>query len=184
MSRREQLLHCAALLFAERGFAGVTMDDIGAAAGVSGPALYHHFSGKEAMLGEMLVSISEHLYREGSAIAAATPDTDEALDALIRAHVAFAIDHPELITVHFRDLVQASEVDRQQVRRLQGRYVLVWVEVLTGRSPALDAAVARAGVRAVLGLINSTPYNVLADRNATELLLHAMATAALGAVWS
>ena len=181
VSRREQLLHGAAVLFAERGFAGVTMDDIGAAAGVSGPALYHHFSGKEAMLGEMLVSISEHLHDQGAAIVAAAIDADHALDALIRAHVVFAIDHPELITVHFRDLVQASEPDRHQVRRLQARYVHIWVEVVTSRNPGVDPAVARASVRAVLGLINSTPYNMLASRHATEALLHAMATAAIRA---
>src|SRR5690606_17721877 len=41
--RREELLAVAANLFAARGFTNVTVDDIGAAAGVSGPALYHHF---------------------------------------------------------------------------------------------------------------------------------------------
>ncbi len=183
VSRREQLLNAAAHLFAERGFAGVTMDDIGGAAGISGPALYHHFSGKEAMLGEMLVSISEHLLEQGSAIVADTSTAEEALDALTSAHVAFAIGHPELITVHFRDLVQASEVDRQQVRRLQSRYVHLWVEVLTRHEPVLDETIARVAVGAVLGLINSTPYLAVVDRDATEAMLHAMAMAALRACW-
>jgi AcrR family transcriptional regulator len=179
VSRREQLLNAAAHLFAERGFAGVTMDDIGGAAGISGPALYHHFSGKEAMLGEMLVSISEHLLEQGAAIVAGTSTPDHALDALTRAHVAFAIDHPELITVHFRDLVQAAKADRQQVRRLQSRYVRIWVEVLVGRNPLLDETRARVAVGAVLGLINSTPYLAVVDREGTETVLYAMAMAAL-----
>ena len=183
VSRREQLLNAAAQLFAERGFAGVTMDDIGAVAGISGPALYHHFSGKEAMLGEMLVSISEHLLEQGSAIVAGTSTDDQALDALTRAHVAFAIDHPELIMVHFRDLVQVAEADRQQVRRLQSRYVHVWVDVLTRRDPLLDETVARVAVGAVLGLINSTPYLAVGDSEATAVMLHTMAMAALRASW-
>jgi AcrR family transcriptional regulator len=183
VSRREQLLNAAAHLFAQRGFAGVTMDDIGGAAGISGPALYHHFSGKEAMLGEMLVSISEHLLEQGSAIVAGTNTADQALDALTRAHVVFAIDHPELITVHFRDLVQASQADHHQVRRLQARYVHVWVDVLTRRNPQLDEPIARVAVGAVLGLINSTPYLAVVDRDATETMLHAMAMAALQASW-
>ena len=65
--RRQELLSIAAELFAARGFANVTVDDLGDAAGVSGPALYHHFSGKEALLGEMLVDISEYLL-EGDAM--------------------------------------------------------------------------------------------------------------------
>ncbi|MEY2401791.1 MAG: hypothetical protein QOJ08_1902, partial [Ilumatobacteraceae bacterium] len=57
LSRRDELLSVAADLFAERGFTKVTVDDIGNAVGVSGPALYHHFDGKQSLLGEMLVRI-------------------------------------------------------------------------------------------------------------------------------
>ena len=64
-TRREQILDTAAALFAERGFHGVSIADLGAACGVSGPALYKHFRGKQAILSEMLVSISEELLREG-----------------------------------------------------------------------------------------------------------------------
>ena len=63
--RRQELLKIAADLFADRWFANVTVDDIGEAAGVSGPALYHHFAGKEALLGEMLVGISQYLLDGG-----------------------------------------------------------------------------------------------------------------------
>jgi AcrR family transcriptional regulator len=64
-SRREQILAVAAELFAQRGFHGVSIADLGAAVGVSGPALYRHFPGKEALLAEMLVGISEHLLAGG-----------------------------------------------------------------------------------------------------------------------
>ena len=45
--RRLQLLSAAERLFAERGFLAVRLEDIGAAAGVSGPAIYRHFPNKE-----------------------------------------------------------------------------------------------------------------------------------------
>ncbi len=60
-TRREQILKEAARLFAERGFHGVGVDEIGAAVGISGPGLYRHFAGKDAMLAELLVGISESL---------------------------------------------------------------------------------------------------------------------------
>ena len=53
--RREQILATAAELFAARGFHGVSVADIGAACGISGPALYKHFASKDAVLAEMLV---------------------------------------------------------------------------------------------------------------------------------
>lgn len=64
-TRREQILKEAARLFAERGFHGVGVDEIGAAVGISGPGLYRHFPGKDAMLAELLVGISERLLAGG-----------------------------------------------------------------------------------------------------------------------
>ena len=177
-------MRAAATLFAKRGFAGVTTDDIGAAAGVSGPALYHHFKSKEAMLTEMLVSVSEHLYVQGCVVVESTPDPQHALDALIRTHVRFAVDFPELITVQRRDLVRLPEPSRNQVRRLQARYVAQWVDVLMGCNRAISQHTARAGVHAVLGLINSTPHASLHDTPGTQELLSSMALGALGALFS
>src|ERR1700741_5361169 len=111
-SRREELLDAAALLFAEHGFARVTMDDIGAACGISGPALYHHFESKEAMLGEMLVSISRYLLGGGRAIVDLGGAPADTLGRLIEFHVDFAVTHPELITVQYRDLVHAPDDDQ------------------------------------------------------------------------
>src|SRR4051812_50125459 len=65
-SRREQILRAAAQLFAERGSRAVGVDDVGAAVGVTGPAIYRHFASKDAMLAEMLLRISEHLLAGGS----------------------------------------------------------------------------------------------------------------------
>ncbi|EUA33105.1 bacterial regulatory s, tetR family protein [Mycobacterium xenopi 4042] len=59
--RRSQLLAAAERLFAERGFLAVRLEDIGAAAGVSGPAIYRHFPNKESLLVELLVGISTRL---------------------------------------------------------------------------------------------------------------------------
>ena len=48
IDRRQQIIDTAAELFAERGFHGVSVNDIGAACGISGPALYKHFPSKQA----------------------------------------------------------------------------------------------------------------------------------------
>ena len=66
--RRAALLEAAAALFAERGFNGVSIEDLGSAAGVSGPAVYRHFSTKQAVLGALLVGVSEHLLDGGTEV--------------------------------------------------------------------------------------------------------------------
>jgi AcrR family transcriptional regulator len=168
-------------LFAQRGYAGVSVDDLGAAAGVSGPALYHHFDGKEAMLGEMLVGISESLLDRGQAIVAGEP-AGRRLEGLIAMHVDFAVDDHDLITVHNRDLVHARPADQRRVRDLQGAYVDIWVAEVVARHPGLDARTARAAVHAVFGLINSTPHSGRLPRADLVGLLRTTAAGALAAL--
>src|SRR5580692_11933338 len=113
--RRGEILAAAAALFARRGFHGVSIDDIGAAVGMSGPALYRHFAGKEAVLSEMLVGISQRLLAEGSRRVIAAPDAAAALDALLRWHIDFALTQPELISVQNRELDNVPEPARRQI---------------------------------------------------------------------
>ena len=179
-SRREQILQAAAQLFAERGSRAVGVDDVGAAVGVTGPAIYRHFASKDAMLAEMLLRISERLLAGGSGrVAAAGDDAAAQLRALIAFHVDFALDNPALITVQDRDLGSLAETDAAQVRRLQRRYVEVWVTVLARLHPAADAAACRARAHAVFGLINSTPHSAgRLSRPAMAALLGEMAWSA------
>lgn len=175
--RRAELVAIAADLFAERGFAGVTVDDIGTAAGVSGPALYHHFEGKESLLGEMLIGISEYLLDGGRAVVAA--GGDDVLERLVAFHAAFAVDDRSLITVHFRDLVHTTPADHARIRALQGEYVALWTEDVTHRRPDLDPETIVAAVHAVFGLINSTPFS---GRLPRQEMIELLSSAALGAI--
>jgi AcrR family transcriptional regulator len=179
-SRREQILQAAARLFAERGARSVGVDDVGAAVGVTGPAIYRHFASKDAMLAEMLLRISERLLAGGRAVVAeAGADPRAQLRALIAFQTDFALDNPALITVQDRDLASLAEVDAAQVRRLQRRYVEVWVAVLARLHPTAEAATCRARAHAVFGLINSTPHSAgRLDRPGMAALLTEMAWAA------
>src|SRR5207248_5227286 len=97
-TRRDEILEIAVGLFATRGYHGVSMDDIGAAAGVTGPALYHHFAGKEAMLAAALIPVSEQLLAGGQAPIAEYADQPHAAPtALVDFHVEFVLDNPAVI---------------------------------------------------------------------------------------
>jgi AcrR family transcriptional regulator len=185
-NRREQILREAARLFAERGFHGVGVDEIGAAVGISGPGLYRHFAGKDAMLAELLVGISGRLLTAGKMRVAEAAGPVEALDALIRGHIDFAIDDRPLITLHDRELDRLRESDRKLVRQLQRQYVEEWVAVVRLVHPAATELEVRAAVHAVFGLLNSTPHlgerGGLPGRSAMAALLHRLALGALGAL--
>jgi AcrR family transcriptional regulator len=180
-TRREQILAAAAELFARRGFHGVGIDDIGAAVGISGPALYRHFRSKDAMLGEMLRAISEYLLAGGQRKMAEADSAATALPELIAFHIDFALTNSALITVQERDLANLAEPDRHQVRTLQRQYVEVWVHAIRASEPTSSERQARAAAHAVFGLLNSTPHSAAAelDRDAMATLLNRMALAAI-----
>src|SRR5262249_8481943 len=158
-SRRHEILEIAVGLFAKRGYHGVSMDDIGAAAGVTGPALYHHFAGKEAMLAAALNPVSESLLAGGRGrVEENRGDPARALAALIEFQVDFALNNPAVIALHLHELDRLPEEPRREIRRLQRLYVEEWVNVLTEARPELTASEARVLAHAAFGLMNSTPF--------------------------
>lgn len=178
-SRRDRILAVAAQLFARHGFHGVSIAELGAAVGVSGPAFYRHFPSKEALLAELLVGISEHLLAGGRERAAASADPQAVLAALVAFQADFARREPELIVVQDRDLANLPPAVRRKVRRLQRTYVEIWVDALRGGHPGLSPEDARVAAHGAFGLLNSTPH---AGRTpATAALLGEMALAALTA---
>jgi AcrR family transcriptional regulator len=178
-TRREQILDTAATLFAERGFHGVSVHDIGSACGISGPALYKHFAGKDDILTQSLIAISERLLSEGRARSDAAPDTSSALDALIAWHIEFALGHPALIVIQEREWANLGAEGRREVRALQLAYIDIWVDTVRHLRRDLDAAEARAVVQATFGLINSTPHSARISEAAMGSRLARMAQAAL-----
>ena len=178
-TRREQILEIAADLFAERGFHGVSIADLGAACGFSGPAIYKHFRSKQAILSEMLVSISEELLREGRRRVQEADDDRAALASLVDWHVTFALAHKPLIVVQDRDWSALPVEAREKVRSTQLAYVEVWVKVLRSLHPGLRPEPARARVHAAFGLINSTPHSAVVSDDDMHEILSGMALRAL-----
>lgn len=179
-SRREQILETAAELFAARGFHGVSVAELGAACGISGPALYKHFVSKDAVLAEMLVSISQELLAVGRARASAASGPTEAIGALVDWHVDFALRHRPLIVVQDRDWESLPSEARERVRTLQREYVGLWAAQLRLVHGDLPLDRARAMAHAAFGLINSTPHSGLLPDLPMHDLLRQMALGALG----
>ncbi|MGM7665929.1 TetR/AcrR family transcriptional regulator [Microbacterium sp. A93] len=179
--RADALLQEAARLFAARGYSGVSLEDIGSAVGVSGPAVYRHFAGKQALLGAVLVKVSEELVRGGTTVADAASRADDRMLALVSFHVDFALSNADVIRVQDRDLAHLSDADRAEVRRLQRAYIDLWISALEPLHET-SADDLRLRVQACFGLINSTPHSTRSasrSKKVTARTLIAMAHAAL-----
>ena len=184
--RRLQLLAAAERLFAERGFLAVRLEDLGAAAGVSGPAIYRHFSNKESLLVELLVGISTRLLDGARDVLEHSTDAATALDGLIDFHLDFTFGDPDLIRIQDRDLAHLPEGAEKQVRKAQRQYVEIWVGVLRDLHPGLTEGDARLAAHAAFGLLNSTPHSMKAPSPGkpaarSRAVMRAMTVAALAA---
>ena len=182
--RRSKLIAAAERLIAERGYLAVRLEDIGAAAGVSGPAIYRHFPNKEALLVELLVGVSTRLLSGAQAVVSEASDVDMAFDGLVDFHLEFSLGEPDLIRIQDRDLAHLPERAKRQVRKAQRQYVEIWVDLLRRRD-GVDEADARVMAHAAFGLLNSTPYSLKAlgtkdtDASRSREVLRAMTVAAL-----
>lgn len=181
---RERILATAADQFAARGFLAVSIEDLGASAGVTGPALYRHFSSKQDILGCLLVGISERLLAGAEEVLATCASPEATLRGLIARHAEFAVSEPELIRIHTRELTNLTSHDEKRVRQLQRRYVELWALRLQQRMPALSLPDAVVRVHATFGLLNSTPHIPRTGAKTAKRVLQTMALAALEATES
>jgi len=110
----QTILSEARQLFAERGFDGVSVNEVANAAGVSKANIFHHFGNKQALyLGVLNASLgefdalTEHLQPQRAPIG-------ERLQHFLQAYTAHLLQHPQSALVVLRELLEDhSEVTQQ-----------------------------------------------------------------------
>jgi AcrR family transcriptional regulator len=177
-ARRAEILDVASALFHRSGFHNVGMDDIGEAAGVTGPALYFHFSSKTGLLAAIMERLQDELLDEQITADARGPA--DALRRLVAHHVDFALNERALIAVWIRDSRSLPVADQRVLRERQRTYVARWVETLRQYNPDLDQAEALSVVHGVFNFIASIAfYEPKLDETRLRQLLERKATACL-----
>ena len=153
--RRDQLLTAAAELFAEHGYAMTSIDAIGARAGVTGPAVYRHFTGKRDLLLTLLNSAVDSALADIAATTRPGASPQEALEALVRQLVRHAVAERQMIGLLSTQTSALGAADRQRVEKLRTRVVDAWTAALAAARPALGAADVALHVGAALSVITA-----------------------------
>ena len=111
--RRQQLLDVALRLFAARGFAATTMDEIAEAAGVTKPLLYQHFASKRALYVELCDGVAQSLLDAiGKAVAAADGPRQQ-VEGGFAAYFHLVVSQAEAFTLLFgSDVPDDPELSR------------------------------------------------------------------------
>ncbi|MFC9664668.1 TetR/AcrR family transcriptional regulator [Nocardia sp. NPDC127606] len=153
-SRREIILIEAAKLFAHNGFAGVRMDDIGIAAGISGTSIYNHFPAKTDILMAAIFRGDERLRIGLNRAFEQAIDPPDGLRRLLRAYGAFVFENPDLVQLITCESVHLSAPDRERGRAAQHSYLAEWVHLARQVHPTWDPSRARIRVQAVQSIAN------------------------------
>lgn len=121
--KTEEILDAALVLFARKGYAGTTMEDIAEELGYAKASLYYYFPGKEAMVKALIYEAMEAATRRMDEILARSSDPVENLRDLIGYYVDdysekrgfFNIYHQ---VAHFMDSILSPEESRAMGLRM------------------------------------------------------------------
>lgn len=152
-SRREQITDAAAELFSRNGYAAVGMNDIGAASGVTGPAIYRHFDSKAALLAAVIDGVID------SVIVVDDPDGSgsalQQLDSSIGRYAAAVAGQRPVMAVFVREVHHLPAAQQDSLRRRQRELVRHWRTLLAAIRSDWDEEQVRTAVHAAFGLLNS-----------------------------
>lgn len=123
MARREQLLAAAAAAFRRSGYAGVSIDDIGADVGFAGPAIYRYFKTKSSILVALMERFAEWRALEVVRALRTSTDPAEVLSALISGYVRLGIEAVDLLAVALTEGHYLPDEDRERFERINDDFV-------------------------------------------------------------
>lgn len=169
--RDQQILDAAKRLFYERGFDAIGVDEIGEAAGATGPAIYRHFRGKDEILATLFDASMDRLL-----ILTGTPLEDpwDDLRSLARGHAEFALSDRALLSIYAREDRSLTAEHRQRLHRRQRQYVERWTSALARCAPARAADQIEAMAYALIGMLLSAahwPREVVGADGLVELMV-------------
>jgi AcrR family transcriptional regulator len=154
-SRQQDFIKAAARLFSARGYHAVGINEISAELGLSGPAIYNHYSSKEALLVAVMDdAITSHL-ESARDLVSSLSDPGETLAALIEHHIGFVFDQYENIVTWRTEFRNLPDADSHRLSYLQSLYEAEWVRTVAKLRPELDHGVIQAMCDAAIALLQS-----------------------------
>jgi AcrR family transcriptional regulator len=127
VARDEQILAAAEMLFFERSFDGVGVDEIGRVAGTSGSAIYRYFPCKEAILAALFDKTLDTLLTR---LGEPEEDPHSDLEKLVRSFVGLVESHERLASIWLREQRSLGQRYRREHDRRQRRVNQRWIDAL------------------------------------------------------
>jgi AcrR family transcriptional regulator len=140
---RADVVATAGRMFAEKGYHGTSMRDLGKELGLLGSSLYSHIDSKEDLLVEV-VDEGARLFLDAADKAMAVDGTaGERLKALIAGHVDVVLDHQDVVRTYLNEARMLDEGHRSRVVESRDAYETMFRSVI---GEGVDSSEFRADV--------------------------------------
>lgn len=127
---REDIVAAAGRMFADKGYHGTSMRDLGRELGLLGSSLYSHIDSKEDLLVEV-VDEGARLFLDASDRAmAGDGGAEKKLRALIAGHVDVVLDHLDVVRTYLNEARMLDESHRTRVVSARDQYESRFREVI------------------------------------------------------
>lgn len=127
---RADVVATAGRMFAEKGYHGTSMRDLGKELGLLGSSLYSHIDSKEDLLVEV-VDEGARLFLDSSGRAMAVDGTaKERLRSLIAGHVDVVLDHQDVVRTYLNEARMLDEGHRSRVVESRDAYEMMFRSVI------------------------------------------------------
>ena len=153
---RDRILSVAVELFAEKGFHGAGVAEIGDRAGLGRGALYHHIQNKDELLFEVLsICVDDELLESAAAVLASDVSTEKKIRQLSSDLLNDLAEHRSAWTVYFHDADKLSPDYHRQIQARRDRYEKIWADVLMAGDESKELAKFHpVVVKGILGMHN------------------------------
>jgi AcrR family transcriptional regulator len=151
VSKRESLLTHAIMLFERNGFEATSLNEIGTAAGVTGPNLYSYFASKADILETAMSRGVSALWLLLNRVLRDNAEPAEALGDLVRGYIQLTLERTILASL----LLSEQQIVDDFTRNRQREYLAEWVALLRASRPAIGEPAARVLVHTALAVIHT-----------------------------
>ncbi|WP_067838971.1 TetR/AcrR family transcriptional regulator [Nocardia lijiangensis] len=156
---RDRIVHAAVELFAEKGFHGTGVAEIGDRADVQRGALYYHIGSKEELLWQILRDYTQLMLADAEHITSGDDDPITKLRKLMHSHVELIVEHRREVAIQLRDVGALTGARGAQLQELRDRIQLHWQQVFdAGYAAGLLRTADHVITNSVLGMLNMVTF--------------------------
>jgi AcrR family transcriptional regulator len=127
---REDVVRAAGRLFAERGYHGTSMRDLGRELGLLGSSLYAHVDGKQELLVEV-VERGAALFQASADAAGTVAGPGDRLRALMAGHIGVVLENRDEVRTFLHEAHALDDDHRMRIIAARDRYEQAFRDTLS-----------------------------------------------------